>query len=196
VASVLLLERAHLLLPLASELGDSQPVLESAIRGSSMSPAIPAGACLRVRPIGQRPCQVGDVVFYLADGGYTVHRVVYRARRASGLGYLLTAGDARFAPDPPVPSSRVLGTVVAVQSGSQWRPTSPLTPGPWYQRVVRAITLAVMIAALWLSATAAHWLADVLLSLESRSRLALRRLRHGRRGAAGASPPAGAGHEG
>ena len=83
-ASTLLLEHAHLLLPLASQFSDSQPVLESAIHGSSMSPAIPAGTRLRVRVGGQPSCQPGDVVFYLAEGGYTVHRVVHRARRTAG----------------------------------------------------------------------------------------------------------------
>src|SRR5262249_31800799 len=94
-----LVDRAHLLLPLASQLGEAPSDFESTIRGSSMAPAIPAGARLRVRLNGRESCQVGDVVFYLADGGvYTVHRVVYRARRASAKGHLLTEGDARFAP--------------------------------------------------------------------------------------------------
>jgi hypothetical protein len=174
----LLLERAHLLLPLAVELADDQPVFESAIHGSSMAPAIPARSPLRIRVASEPSYRSGDVVFYLRGGErFTVHRVLYRTRRASGPNYLLTAGDGRFAPDPPVPCDQVLGTVVSVQIAGQWRLVDPPTIGPWYQRVVRTITLPVMIAALWLSVRAAHRLADVLLTLETGSRIVLRRFR-------------------
>jgi hypothetical protein len=177
-ASALLLERAHLLLPLASQLGDGQPLLESAIHGSSMSPAIPARTRLRVRVSRQSSCEPGDVIFYLADGGYTVHRVVYRARRTAGPDYLLTAGDARFAPDRPVPGTRVLGVVVAAHIDGHWQSVGPPVARSWYHRVVRAITLPTTAAVLRLSVTAATRLADGLLALESFSRLALGRLRH------------------
>lgn len=176
--SAFLLDRAHLLLPLTAQFGEAQSEFESAIHGSSMAPAIPAGARLRVRISGQIPSQVGDVVFYLADDGYTVHRVVHRMRRPSDADYLLTEGDARFAPDPPVPCGQVLGTVVAVESNGQWRPLGPPTPGPWHRRVVRAMTLPAMVVTMRYSVVAANRLATALLSLESRARLARRRCRH------------------
>ena len=172
-----LLERAHLLLPLAAQLGPSQPDVESAIHGSSMAPAIPAGARIRIRIGEPRPSQVGDVVFYLADDGYTVHRIVHRMR-TSGADYLLTAGDARFAPDPPVAGGQVLGTVVEVESNGQWRAPGAEAPAPWHRRVVRAITLPAMIVTMFFSVGAANRLADALLSLESRVRLTRRRLLH------------------
>lgn len=179
-ASAFLPDRAHL--PPASHSGQAQPDFESAIRGSSMAPAIPAGARLRVRLSARPPCQVGDVVFYLADGGYTVHRVVYRARGTSDADYLLAAGDARYAPDPPVPCCQVLGTVVAVQIDGQWRPLGPQTASPWHKRFVRTITLTAMITAMWLSVVVANRLAATLLTLESRARVARRRLRLSRTG--------------
>ena len=173
-----LLERAHLLLPLAAQLGPSQPDFESAIHGNSMAPAIPLGARIRVH-ISRAPNQVGDVVFYRADDGYTVHRVLYRMNRRSGADYLLTAGDARFAPDPPVACDQVLGAVVAVESDGQWRPLGSQTPGPWHRRLVRAMTLPLMIITLWFSLAAADRLAVGLLSLESRARLTRRGLLRG-----------------
>lgn len=176
--SAFLLDRSHLLLPLAAQLGETQPDFESAIHGSSMSPAIPAGARIRVRPAQPANCQVGDVVFYLAEGGYTVHRVVHRRGRASDTDYLLAEGDARYAPDPPVPRSKVLGTVVAVQIDGEWKPLGPRPAGPWRRRVVRALTLPAMIATMWLSVAAAEWLADLLLVLEVRARGARRRFLH------------------
>jgi ribosomal protein L35AE/L33A len=174
--SALLRDRAHLLLPLAAQLGQTPPDFESTIRGSSMAPAIPVGARLRVRLESQRPCQVGDVVFYMADGGYTVHRVVHRAHGASGMDYLLTEGDARFAPDPPVPLRQVLGTVVAVEVDGRWQPVGVRAARPWHQRIARATTLRAMIAALWFGVEAASRLAAILLALESGVRVARRGL--------------------
>lgn len=170
-----LVDRAHLLLPVASQLGEAPPDFESTIRGSSMAPAIPAGSRLRVRLSGREPCQVGDVVFYLAEGGvYTVHRVVYRARRASAEGHFLTEGDARFAPDPPVSPGQVLGTVVAMQVDGQWQPLGPQRARPWHQHVARSLTLTLMGGVVELNVAAAGRLAVVLLSLESRARLGRR----------------------
>jgi len=177
-ASAFLVDRAHLLLPLASQLGEAETDFESAIRGSSMAPAIPAGARLRVRVGGPMPCRIGDVVFYLADDGYTVHRVVDRARRTSPEEYLLTEGDARFAPDPPVLSRQVLGTVVAVQIDGHWQPVGPRPASPWHMRVVRTMTLTAMSITMWFSVGVAKRLAALLLTVETRARLARRRLLH------------------
>lgn len=172
--STLLVDRAHLLLPVASQFRQDQPEFESAIRGSSMWPAIPPGARLRVRLGGQVPCRVGDVVLYLAGDGYTVHRVVSRARRISGQAYLLTEGDSRFAPDPPVPCGRVLGTVVAVEVTGQWQPPGPPTADRWHKRVTRAVTKTAMIAVMSCNVSAASRLAALLLILESAARVAVR----------------------
>lgn len=169
-ASTLLMDRAHLLLPLASEFGREQPEFESAIRGSSMWPAIPPGARLRVRVSRHSPWDVGDIVLFLADDGYTVHRVVSRARRISGDAYLLTEGDRRFAPDPPVSCGKILGTVVAVEVGGQWKPPGPASAHRWHKRVARALTRTVMVAALSFNVEAARHLAACLLALESAAR--------------------------
>jgi hypothetical protein len=147
-ASSLLLDDSRLLLPLATHLG-GQPVFESAIHGSSMSPAIPRGARLRVQLLGQQACRPGDVVFFLADAGYMVHRVVYRARRGGAENYLLTRGDSRLAPDPPVRCDRVLGTVTAVQGAGGWRPPGPPAGGGGVSKgMIRAGALAAMIVVL------------------------------------------------
>jgi hypothetical protein len=170
-----LVDRAHFLLPLALQLGEVPADFESTIRGSSMAPAIPAGSRLRVRLSGRESCQVGDVVFYLADSSvYTVHRVVYRARRASAEGHFLTEGDARFAPDPPVSPGQVLGTVVAMEVDGQWQPLGPQRARPWHQRVARFLTLTLMGGVVEFNVAAASRLAVVLLTLESRVRLARR----------------------
>jgi hypothetical protein len=182
--SAFLLDRPPLLLPLAGHFRDCQAVFESAIRGSSMEPAIPSLARLRVQVREQQPCRLGDIVFYLAEtlpgttyDGYIVHRAVYQRRSGSPVDYLLTRGDNNLVPDPPVRSTQVLGTVIAVQTPSGWGPPAPPVPGPFYKRAIRAITLTAMCAALWCSAATARRLAALLLTLELVSRTALRRLR-------------------
>lgn len=177
--SAFLLDRAHLLLPLAAQLGDTQ--FESAVHGSSMAPAIPAGARIRVRTGGT--CRVGDVVFYLADGVYTVHRVVYRSSGRGGTDYLLAEGDARFAPDPPLRPHQVLGTVEAVEVGGVWRPLGAQPVGPWHRRLVRALTLPAMRVTMRASVAASARLAALLLALESRARVVRRRVLHSGDGA-------------
>jgi hypothetical protein len=169
--SEFLLDHPPLLVPLASGFRERLPIVESAIHGSSMAPAIPPGARLRIRLLGQQPCQPGDVAYYWAHDGYTVHRVVYRARRGSTHDYLLTCGDNRLAPDPPVPSDRVLGTVIAVETDGGWRGPGPaIAVGPPYRRAIRALTVGATVAALWFSAAAAGRLAMVLLTLEAYGR--------------------------
>jgi hypothetical protein len=177
-----LVDHSQLLLPLGLHLGPGQPDFESGVRGSSMAPVIGAGARIRVRPGGGMSCRVGDVVFYLADGGYVVHRVVYRPGQTADEDYLLTEGDARFAPDSPVSWRQVLGIVVAVQYNGQWAPVRPPVPGPWHRRLVRAVTLPVMILVTKVSLVGAQRLAHALLAVEFRARLARRWLiRVGRR---------------
>jgi rubrerythrin len=62
------------------------------------------------------PCQVGDVVFYLADGGNTVHRVMHRAPDFDA-DHVLTEGDALRARSTGAvqPSSRHRGVEIAGQ---------------------------------------------------------------------------------
>jgi hypothetical protein len=164
--SAFLLERPPLLLPVASLFREREPIFESAIRGPSMEPTLPSHARLRVRTLGREPCRPGDIAYFLVGDGYMVHRVVYLADRGPARGYLLTCGDNRLAPDPPLRSDRVLGTVIAVEMANGWR---------------RALTLVAMIAALWGSAAGAGRLAALLLDLELAGRASVRRCRRRRR---------------
>jgi hypothetical protein len=105
-----------LLLPLANHLRDSQPIVESRIKGGSMSPAIPSGARLRIQVRREARFQPGEIVYFQAEAGdFTVHRVVCEVR-----GWLLTRGDRCLAPDLPVPVSRIIGVVVGVERLGEW----------------------------------------------------------------------------
>jgi hypothetical protein len=113
------------MVPLAAHFQARQVVFDSAIRGSSMWPAIPAGARLRVQLLDGDACSSGDIIYFARDDGYMAHRVVYHGWLGATGGYLLTRGDSCIVPDPPVVSSRVLGTVVAVEIDGGWRPGRP-----------------------------------------------------------------------
>lgn len=177
--SSLLQGRDPLLLALASHLGGRESVFESAIRGSSMSPAIPGGARLRVRLLAEQPCQCGDVVYYLSNDGFMVHRVVYQARRGSAAGYLLTFGDNCLVPDPPVRKDQILGTVIAVRTASDWRPPGPSVNRSVWHRLARAAASGAAIVALRFSVSAARRLSIILKWLESALRAPVGRvLRH------------------
>jgi len=168
--SAFLLAREPLLLELAGHALDPEAVFESAVRGSSMSPAIPASSRIRVRLLGDRACRRGDVVYYRADRGYVVHRVAYRERRGSPTSYLITRGDNCLAPDPPVQRRAILGTVVAIHAVEGWRDPSPLTSGSVWHRAVRAATLSTTILAFWFGAAPARRVARAFARLESVAR--------------------------
>lgn len=165
-----------LLLPMAANFGELRPVIESAIRGGSMEPAIPRGARLRLRLLCGQPCFTGDVIFYLAGDSYMVHRVLHRVRRFDEE-YLLTCGDDCMTPDPPVPLSQVLGTVVAVQKNRSWSPPGMVMIRRFSKRAIRRMTLAAVSGTLKFSVSAARRLAVVLCQLELVSREIARRIR-------------------
>jgi hypothetical protein len=183
--SGLLLERPPLLLPLADRFRDHPTVVESAIHGSSMAPTIRPRSRLRVQLAGQQPCATGDIVYYLADDGYMVHRVVYRPHAAAAAGYLLTQGDNCIAPDPPVPTDRVLGTVVAVHTARGWQPPGPPCAGRRLKRLLRGGMQAATIFAFERDVRAARGFAIAFREAERVARLTwlpLYRLWHRGRG--------------
>jgi hypothetical protein len=94
--------------------------LLSRVEGSSMAPTIPGGALIRVLPAPAEGCRVGMVVVCLSEGGTLfAHRVVRRVQRG-GQEWLLTLGDGWRICDPPVPASRVVGTVDAWRTDCDW----------------------------------------------------------------------------
>ena len=100
-------------------------------RGTSMLPAVPAGAYVRLGPLPDRPLRTGEVV--LADiraGAPLLHRIVdieddrYRLK-----------GDSRLIPDPPVTHDRLVALADGVRVGAIVRPM-PGPPRPGMRRVL------------------------------------------------------------
>ena len=170
------LDRGPLALLLASRLGGCDAVFESAIRGSSMSPAIPGRVRLRVQLLVGQPCHPGDIVYFLADSGFMVHRLVHQPRGCAAGSYVITFGDNCLVPDPPVKWDRILGTVIAIETANGWQPPFPQRTASIYHRFCRAMTYAATAAAFSLSISAARKLTVVLSSLESAGRAPVGRL--------------------
>jgi hypothetical protein len=87
--------------------------------GGSMQDAIPAHSQIRIS-FGRPVDRVGEVVAFMEGSRVVAHRVAYRSRLRRH-DFLVTRGDARILPDPPVPVPAVLGTVDQVDDGSGWR---------------------------------------------------------------------------
>jgi hypothetical protein len=152
--SEFLLDRESLLPVVASRLG-GDAIFESAIRGSSMCPAIPKFSRLRVQLLGTRCAGPGDVLYFLADDGFMIHRVVRQLLAGSGELYYLTIGDNCLAPDPPVPEHRVLGVVITVETTSGQRPPGPPRSRSVLHRIARGISVPATYVASRISVPAA-----------------------------------------
>jgi hypothetical protein len=85
------------------------------VTSDSMRPTLPPGASVRVDPAARAPRRGDLVVFRQAD-----YLVVHRFLGTAGA-YLRARGDAARPLDPPVPPEHVLGVVVAVRRGGEWR---------------------------------------------------------------------------
>lgn len=87
--------------------------IEARFTGTSMAPAVPDGATLRLQ-CGE-PVHAGDVAALVHDGHVLLHRVV-----AVREPFLLTRGDALVIPDPPLPLDLAFARVEAVQRAGAW----------------------------------------------------------------------------
>jgi signal peptidase I len=85
--------------------------------GGSMHPAIRAGDKLVVQPVALDELGIGDVALYRNGRGVTAHRVVAVPGHAGQGSLFLMRGDAGGMRDEPVEPERILGKVVAVESG-------------------------------------------------------------------------------
>jgi hypothetical protein len=135
---------------LAIHLLESGYGLRFRARGSSMYPLVRDGDILDVRPIGNAPIGVGDIVLYRSsDKGIVVHRVV-GVHRQGEKATLRIKGDAAGPADPRVLESQVLGRVVGIERlGRKFAPGGKLSrnlaalqrslipPGRWALTLLR-----------------------------------------------------------
>ena len=91
------------------------------VYGGSMSPAIPSGALVRLRPLPARPLRRGDIVLAETGGGRcVVHRVVGVNGEEVAL-----HGDSTLDPDPPLARASVLALADRVDVAGHVRALEP-----------------------------------------------------------------------
>jgi signal peptidase I len=92
------------------------------VTGASMLPSLWPEDVVLIHRIPFREIAPGDVVLFLAQDRFFIHRVLAKSEKQ-----LMTRGDALAAPDPPVGSDELLGRVVSIRRGGAVRP--PSAPG-------------------------------------------------------------------
>lgn len=128
---------------IASLLQKSGTDLESRIAGSSMEPAIPHDARIRIRPQEHQDYREGQVVACVSGNSLFAHRIVYSGRDGRTGEFILTRGDGWVLCDPPTRKSNILGLVTEFCSGGAW--SAPL--GHVSRSPVRRLTAG---ASFWL----------------------------------------------
>jgi hypothetical protein len=165
-------EREERLRAIAPLLKRVEGEVELMLYGVSMEPAIPDASLIRIRCGEPEACRVGDVVVMQAGSRVVAHRVLHRGRRGRAREYLITRGDARWLPDPPVPVASLLGVVTRVAAGGAWdRPSAAHERLGW----ASVFSLAVLRSALEFNVTLGRSVATALTGLR-RTYLALRRV--------------------
>lgn len=89
--------------------------------GGSMAPSIRDGEWVRVEHAAPQDLRAGDIVLYRSLSNTAVaHRIVRIEEERAGNIQMITQGDScRFA-DAPIPASRVIGRVMAVERQGQF----------------------------------------------------------------------------
>ena len=96
--------------------------LVATIEGLSMTPGLPPGTRVRLRPADPQSLRLGDVIAFQHDSRLIAHRVVHLGRSTASRGHLLTHGDAMLLHDTPVSCAAIIGVVTAKLVGRDWVP--------------------------------------------------------------------------
>jgi signal peptidase len=91
----------------------------SVVASGSMRPAFDVGDIAITVQKGPETIKPGDVIQYLRDGEFIVHRVV-EVEKINGSVFFITKGDANNAPDDPVSQDAVSGKVLFIIPKLGW----------------------------------------------------------------------------
>lgn len=80
--------------------------------GSCMSPSLIQGSTVLVTRPELKPPRVGDIVLFEHPAGLRLHRLFWGPPFTSSRSNWRTRSDCGLSSDPPMPSDRILGTVV------------------------------------------------------------------------------------
>ena len=96
---------------LAGEVLRSSGTLRLRVTGWSMLPTVMPGDTLVIDHISSDGVSEGDIVLFVRDRRFFVHRVITKGSHDAAI---VTCGDAMPAPDPPVPECDLLGKVTLI----------------------------------------------------------------------------------
>jgi hypothetical protein len=130
----------------AAQLQQSGRVIESRVEGSCMGRCLPDRSSIRIRLCREESFAPGQIVAFLNETRLTVHRVHFSGSRGRRKGMLVTRGDARAFPDPPLAADSVLGVVVGVESEGRWIDPPPAESLPWHKRALSWASIRVIAA--------------------------------------------------
>jgi hypothetical protein len=88
------------------------------VTSDSMTPTLPPASSIRVAPGGD-PLRRGEILVFRQAGYLVVHRFLGRSSRSRTS--LRARGDSARPLDPPIAAEHVVGRVVAVRRGEEWR---------------------------------------------------------------------------
>jgi signal peptidase I len=113
---------------LAVEVLKSWGELRLQAKGISMLPTLWPGDLVTVQSRSSGQVQAGDIVLYIREGRFFVHRMVSKFGRSSEP-FVITRGDCTPEEDPPVAETELLGTVTQIRRrGSTLAPSRKLSP--------------------------------------------------------------------
>lgn len=128
---------------LASMLRKSTTGFESTIAGTSMEPAIPHAARIKIHPQQEDEYREGQIVACATGNSMFAHRIVYCGRSVRTRAFVVTKGDGWVLCDSPTRRSAIMGEVTAYYWDGVWQtPASGVSATPWNR--------ALGCASLWL----------------------------------------------
>lgn len=113
---------------ISQEFLDSGASLRFLAHGRSMYPFVQNEDILVVKPLNDKPVNIGDIVFYSRMEGLSVAHRLIKISKGHGGATLFTKGDSLRHYDPPVLREKVLGRVVQVEHRGK---RLVLTNYPW-----------------------------------------------------------------
>ena len=130
----------------AKQLARGNHSVDIPITGTSMGANLPKGTVVRVALTDAASCNAGDIVVFRLLQRVVAHRLIHRTDS-----YLLTRGDARFSPDPPIPNDRVLGRVTGIVASGALLPLQGFRHRSALVRAIKAMISEASIVALRIS---------------------------------------------
>lgn len=122
-------------------------ILDSTVRGWSMTESLPDGSRIRIRCARPDRLVPGQVVAILVKDRLIVHRIAHVGGRREARRFVITRGDSILLPDHPIEIENIVGPVSEMETPAGWRPVPQFSPRRRLRRT-RSFLVRVLGAAL------------------------------------------------